>query len=53
MVSSHANFHHVLTHINDYVDNMVPCEEDGCSYYYWKMDDKYRYCETCRKKDIC
>lgn len=44
---------HATTLDNDYVDNMVRCKEDGCSYYFWDFDGKYRYCETCRRKDMC
>jgi len=38
---------------NLHTDNMKPCEEKECSYYFYDFQDKYRYCEDCRKKDMC
>lgn len=38
---------------NLYTDNMIPCESDDCSYYFYDFQNKYRYCESCRKKDMC
>lgn len=44
---------HLITHDNEYVDNMIPCQSDGCSYYFYNLNDKYKYCEICRRKDMC
>ncbi len=38
---------------NKQKDNMVLCEEENCSYYYYKTDNKFRYCEVCRRKQWC
>jgi len=38
---------------NYYTDNMISCESEGCSYYFYDFQGKYRYCESCRSKDMC
>jgi hypothetical protein len=47
MVSSHANFHHKMTHDNDYNDLMTKCANDKCAYYFYYMG-RSDYCEKCR-----
>ena len=53
MVEAVQYARHIMTHMNDYVDNMIACKEDRCSYYFYDIDGKYRYCESCRSKDMC
>jgi len=47
MVSSHANFHHKMTHDNDYNDLMIKCFNKECSYYFYSMGNN-KTCNTCR-----
>ena len=52
--SSHANYHSQAVLSDEYKDNMVPCQEHNCSDYFYQLDgNKYRYCPSCRRKDMC
>lgn len=36
---------------NDYVDNMVHCQAEGCSYYFYQMGE-HKVCLQCRVRGV-